>query len=233
MKILQIVHGFPPKNIAGAEVYARNLSSELAKNHEVFVFHRVNDPHKKEFLAEEKNLGGLTVFTINNTFRKCVSFEETYKNNKIAEAFGKILDRTAPDIVHIQHLLYLSFGIVEEAKRRKIPIVFTLHDYLLLCPQGQLLRNNLSVCSQESLCACRDCIPHLLSIQKFKLGAYFLMGKILPDPMVQFFKKIYLYYTSLTILKNSGDKAFSSISIAAPFSEKARAFSAWWLIANG
>lgn len=202
MKILQIVHGFPPKNIAGTEVYASNLSSELAKNHEVFVFHRINNPRKKEFVAEEKTLDGLTVFTINNTFRKCASFEETYKNNKISEAFGKILDRTAPDIVHIQHLLYLSFGIIEEVKKRKIPIVFTLHDYLLFCPQGQLLRNNIFVCSQGSPTACRDCIPHLLSIQKSTLGAYFLMGKIFPDPLVQLCKKIYLYYTSCTILNN-------------------------------
>ena len=44
MKILQVIHGFPPYYMAGSEVYTYNLCQELKKYHEVFVFTRIEDP---------------------------------------------------------------------------------------------------------------------------------------------------------------------------------------------
>ena len=38
MRILQVIHGYPPYYMAGSEVYTYNLARELAKSNEVFVF---------------------------------------------------------------------------------------------------------------------------------------------------------------------------------------------------
>jgi hypothetical protein len=43
MRILLIIHGYPPYYMAGSEVYTYNLARELAKNNEVFVFCRFED----------------------------------------------------------------------------------------------------------------------------------------------------------------------------------------------
>lgn len=205
MKILQVIHSFPPYNTAGSEVYTYNLSRELAKRHKVFVFHRINDPYKKEYELTNSPYDGLLIYTINNTFRHCDSFEMTYKNNIIGEKFGLILDQIKPDIVHIQHLLYLSAKIIEEIKKRKIPMVFTLHDYWLICPQGQLFKNNIKLCNREDNSECINCILHHLSIKKHIFNTYCLLKKTIPECLFQVIKSIYLTYSKFVFLNK--DKA--------------------------
>jgi len=192
MKILQILHNFPPFNVAGTEVYTYNLSFNLAQRYKVFVFHRISDLRTKEYMLTHNNLNGLEIFTINNTFRMYDSFTMTYKNDVIAKKFSYIIDQIKPDIVHIQHLLYLSASIIEEVKRRGIPIVFTLHDYWLMCPQGQLFKNNNFVCEAKNYAECVDCILYLLSIEKHALKAYHQLRKFLPETLFQIIKNIYL-----------------------------------------
>lgn len=40
MKILKVIHGYPPYYSAGSEVYSQTLAHELANNNEVQVFTR-------------------------------------------------------------------------------------------------------------------------------------------------------------------------------------------------
>lgn len=202
MKILQVVHGFPPHNMGGAELYAYNLSHELAKRHKVSIFHRINDLHQKDYTVTRKNFEGLDIFTINNTFRLYSSFRDTYKNNTIAEKFTSVLETTKPDIVHIQHLLYLGAELIEEIKKRKIPIVFTLHDYWLFCPQGQLFKDNKENCDRQIFSECIDCIIHHLSIRRRIFDIYYFSQKILPVSFFQLLKNIYLTYCKFCSPKN-------------------------------
>jgi len=202
MKILQVVHGFPPYNFGGGEIYAYNLSRELAKQHEVYVFYRINDFQQPEFMLKQYNRDGIRAFTINNTFRKCASFEDTYRNACIAERFAAALDEIKPDVVHIQHLLYLSAMIVDEAKKRGIPVVFTLHDYWLICPQGQLLKNDLRVCPGDNHVDCLNCIQYQLSLRKNIFNIYYLLEKNAYSFLVRLVKRIYLFYSRLVFLNN-------------------------------
>jgi len=204
MRILQVVHGFPPNNLAGTEVYTYNLSRELAKRHNVFVFHRINDLNMKEHTVIHSKLNGVDTFTINNTFRLYDSFEATYKNQIIAEKFGSILDEVKPNIVHIQHLMYLGAEIIEEIQKRRIPIVFTLHDYWLFCPQGQLLENSWKRCENKGKeTKCVQCILYQLSIKKNIFFAYYFLKRYFPDSLFQVFKDIYLSYCKSTSLSET------------------------------
>lgn len=55
----------------------------------------------------------------------------------------KLIEETHPDIAHI-HLLYhhISPSILPVIKKYGIPIVMTLHDYKLICPNYSLYTNN-------------------------------------------------------------------------------------------
>jgi glycosyltransferase involved in cell wall biosynthesis len=201
MKILQIVHGFPPKNIAGTEVYTHSLSSELAKNHEVFVFHRVNDWHASEYEILRKKEGNLNIVTINNTFRLCNTFEDTYQNDQIAEKFSYVLDEIMPDIVHIQHLLYLSITIIKKIKERRLPIVFTLQDYWMFCPQGQLFKKNLTSCQNQDLDECADCVRYQLGIRRNISSIYHFFKQHLPEKLCFVSKNLYLSFAKCFWMK--------------------------------
>ena len=65
MKIIQVVHGFPPNNFAGTEVYTYNLSQELSKKHQIYIFHRIDNLRKKEYALTHNRLDNLEIFTIN------------------------------------------------------------------------------------------------------------------------------------------------------------------------
>jgi len=165
MNILQIIHCFPPESMSGSELYAYNLAKELARTHKVSVFYREKNPSKSEYELSKTSYEGLDVYKINNTLKGYRSVEKIYKNKDVEEVFSKVLDEIRPDVVHIQHLLFLSTGIVELIKKRGIPIVFTLHDYWLVCPRGQLLRHDLKPCPNPLEANCLYCLGRALSLK--------------------------------------------------------------------
>jgi len=169
MKIVQVIHGFPPYNMAGSELYTYNLARELAKTEEVYVFHRVADPDRDEYELSFTELDGIKICTINNTFKNCESFKQTYKNDIISAKFGEFLDEVRPDITHFGHLTCLSTTLVEEARKREVPVVFTLHDFWLFCQLGQLLKRDLSLCSGPKDSECARCLaPELANTVRMK-----------------------------------------------------------------
>ncbi|MBL7197176.1 MAG: glycosyltransferase family 4 protein [Candidatus Omnitrophica bacterium] len=203
MKILQIVHAFPPDNIAGVEVYTYNLCRQLTKNHKVYVFHRVNRSEQKEYEVRYYEEQGIHVYTINNTFEYCYSFKDLYINNRIADEFEKILGKVNPDIVHIQHLIFLSVGLIHKIKKRKIPILFTLHDYWLICPQWHYLKNGLVLCSGNDGVDCMDCIASQLHIHKTSKKIYHILKKIFPNKLIGKLQNIYI-----SLSKNLSNSAY-------------------------
>jgi len=202
MKILLVAHGFPPENTAGTEVYTYNLAKALSKKHEVFVFYREADFSKKEYTISRREEKGLKLFSINNTFRDYVSFESTYKDERLAREFGRILNEIKPDVVHVQHLLYLSVKMIEEAKKHGIPVVFTANDYWLLCPQGQLFKGNQTVCEGAAESSgCASCVLYQLSIRKNIAYFYAKIRKFTPSWFFQAVKNLYLLYAKTFFLR--------------------------------
>jgi glycosyltransferase involved in cell wall biosynthesis len=56
--------------------------------------------------------------------------------------FANFLDTKAPDMVHIHNLYpFISASILPECTKRDIPVVMTLHNFRLVCPNALLLRN--------------------------------------------------------------------------------------------
>ncbi len=165
MRILQVIHTFPPFSTAGSEIYARNLSKELKKNHSVSIFHRIEDPEREEYQLEEARSDGLRTYRINNTFKNCDRFERTYLNPDIGDKFDEVLEREDPDIVHYHHLTCLSTDLPQRSAGKGIPSVFTLHDYWLMCQRGQLLNTSLDVCKGPGLFRCLDCMDDQITLK--------------------------------------------------------------------
>lgn len=162
MRIVQVVQGLPPESLGGTEMYVSHLSRELTRRgHEVRVFARGADPQKKEYAVEQVAIDGLAVTRINNLDR-LPTFAESYANPHVATQFGDFLDAFTPDVVHFHHLMYLSTTCIQEATRRGIPVVMTLHDYWLICQRGRFLKPDLSLCAGQNDEGCARCFAHLL-----------------------------------------------------------------------
>ena len=192
MKILNVVHSFIPFTMAETEIYSYTLSKTLMKRHEVFVFYRTGNEYQKEYFLTHSIFDGLETYAINHTFRLCNSFVDTYQDDKIDAIFGRLLDKIKPDIVHIHHLLFLSIGIVHEIKKRGIPIVYTLHDYWLLCYRGQLIKGDMSSCNGNSTELCSSCLKYLLRINKYSMRLYKYLRAYMPSFVLRFLKEFCL-----------------------------------------
>ncbi len=162
MRILLVVHGFPPTSLGGTEIYTRDLALALHRGHghEVWVLTREANPSRPEHELREDDRDGLRVVTVNNTFRGCRSFADTYRNPEIRRLAGELLDRVRPEVAHLQHLTCLSTGIVDELATRGIPSVLTLNDYWMICHRGQLLDVDLRRCPGPQVSCGRCILPH-------------------------------------------------------------------------
>ncbi len=163
MRVVQVVNGLPPEYLGGTETYAAALAKEQARQgHSVSVFTRRASQEHPEYQVETTTVEQVEITRVNNTLRESKTFPESYENENIAACFGQMLDRFKPDIVHFQHLMYLSTTCVHEAVRRQIPVVMTLHDYWLICQRGRFLKPDLSVCPGQTDSGCAQCFSHLL-----------------------------------------------------------------------
>jgi len=139
MKIMKVIHGYPMRYNAGSEVYSQTLCHGLVKRgHTVDVFCREENSFERDFVVHterDSDEEAITLYLVNNPRMK-----DRYRVEEIDDGFADVLALTKPDIVHIGHLNHLSTGLVETAKNAGIPIVFTLHDYWLMCPRGQFMQ---------------------------------------------------------------------------------------------
>ena len=212
MKIIQVIHRFPPHSLGGSEVYTYTLSRELAKEHEVYVFHAINNPDSEEYEMSCGAYEGFQVCRINNTFKDCTSFRRTYKNDAIAKSFGDFLEKVQPDIVHFGHLIELSTTLIVEAKKRNIPVVFTLHDFWLFCQLGQLLKSDLSLCQGPTISECSKCLAPHLATSKGLRKLFHMVRRAVPNfqqrtRLRKILSVLYRHYAEIISLRNVNEHA--------------------------
>ncbi len=158
MKILKVIHGFPPDYMAGSEVYSYHLTKELrrSQNVDVSVFTRVENEFDEAYKVYDENIDGIRIRRVNKPKRDYL-YEEKFFDNAIDTLFEKYLSQVKPDIVHIGHLSHLSTNIVHIAKSYGIPVVYTIHDFWLFCVKGQMINYKGDICESPSTERCMVC----------------------------------------------------------------------------
>ena len=159
MRILIIIHGYPPFYMAGSEVYTYNQARELAKNNEVFVFHRIEDKSLPLYQITDTVSEGVNIRYINNYEPKDAVFYDKYLNPRIDDEFRNYVKIVNPDVVHIGHLSHLSTQIPIIAKREfGLPVLFTIHDFWMFCHRGQLINpEDWKICPLPNIEQCTRC----------------------------------------------------------------------------
>lgn len=139
MKVLQVIHGYPMRYNAGSEVYTQTLCHGLAAaGHEVHVFTREEDSFAPDFTLHQeldRDDARVRLHVVNNPRSR-----DRYRHVGLDARFVEVLDAVRPDVVHVGHLNHLSTSLVREAATRGVPVVFTLHDYWVMCPRGQFMQ---------------------------------------------------------------------------------------------
>lgn len=177
--VLFICHNHPSVRPGGAENYA----------YELFESFEGSDEYEPVFLAKGgRPLGysdrpheGTVIAPVGTRSNDYFYFTDGYHydwlNGTLSDKdfytyhFRKFLESVRPDVVHIQHTIFLGYDLIRLI-RRVLPaaiIVYTLHEYAGICHRdGQMLRTrNNDLCSESSPRLCHECFPDISAQQFF------------------------------------------------------------------
>ncbi len=160
LHVLYVVHGFPPETWAGTEVYTLNLATEMKRRgHRCTVLARspgrVGGP--PDFGVEEGQFEGLRVLRMTHRLEHG-RLSESYREPRAEAAFREILARERPDLVHFQHLIHTSAGLVHVAAEAGLPTVVHCHDFWPLCARVQFIRPDGVRCEENMGLGCVFCV---------------------------------------------------------------------------
>jgi len=159
LKILMTSSFYPPYHVGGACVHVKYLAEQLARRgHEVHVMHSLDAyrikrgkhlPVQKErdhtnvyihtLESPLKKLDPLIVYTLGTSFH-------------VRKKFLEIVKKIHPDIVHHHNISLLGYNILTQ--KSDYISLYTAHDYWLICPTSNLLKNREEICRKKSCFSC-------------------------------------------------------------------------------
>src|SRR3954447_1372714 len=152
LRIVHLVHGWPPLAQAGTELYAYWLVRNQRERHHVAVSART-EGETRELLDD-----GVRVRLTRNDF----STRNPLRRNAIANRamerdFAQFLREEKPDLLHVHHLAGHAFSLARVAKRMRIPIVMQIQDWWFLCARVNLF-DGAGRCTGPSPSKCARCV---------------------------------------------------------------------------
>lgn len=149
----------------GIEIQVKRAGEALIKRgHRVSVITTVANTSEKPYIKE---LEGASIYQFStlNSYRRSDRGELAWLmrplwfggdvwNFRASRMVKHILEKEKPDVVHIHNARGLSLSIFGMVKDMGFPLVFTAHDYSLICPRYSLLRGSGETCPRPRL-VCR------------------------------------------------------------------------------
>ncbi len=149
MDVVLAVHHFPPRYVAGAELYTYRLARGLLRSGhrvEVVCVESITEGTLEPRCVSEEYEG----IPVHRLFFNLALAPDPARwefwNPRLGEWFGRFLEECRPDLVHFQAGYLLTGSVLEAAQARGIPTVLTLHDYWFLCPRIHLQRPDGALC---------------------------------------------------------------------------------------
>lgn len=164
MKICTLTYTYSPYSKGGADMYAENISKQLSdKGHEIIVIAAKPTFDKSlSYTVEERD--GVKIYWFYPL--NVSSFYNFAKKSPLIQGIWRLLDiwnihsyyivknilkKEMPDVVHAHTPVGLSPSVFKAVKSLGIPLIFTLHDYYLICPRITLLHSSGEICTKPNI----------------------------------------------------------------------------------
>jgi glycogen(starch) synthase len=160
MVILHLSSLYPPASVGGAERVAAILAeTQVCDGHSVYACSLVRDPAPAAMRngVLVRPLRARNPLWIGESAEypspiRLANKTATVLNHRVASEFGGLLDDIEPNVLHTHSMVELPPAIWEQAARRGVPIVHTLHDYDLLCIRGALFKDGRQCRPRHTAC---------------------------------------------------------------------------------
>ena len=157
MRVLFVTNGFPPSEIGGTEVLARNVGRHFLENgDEVTVF-------APAYSHEQQNDSLVEGMRIHRVPPPSVpsgrGYSSTYVDGAVDLRFASFLLEAKPEVAIVWHTINLSARILEALGRMGVPYILFLSDFHFLCNQTHLLTAAKEPCDGPEVgTKCKECI---------------------------------------------------------------------------
>lgn len=164
MKICLISNLYDPYVVGGAETYVKKITEHLSKDNKIIVI--TTKPYGglkslKPSFVEKENIKIYRFFPL-NIYHTYYAKKTTILKKPFWHIVGfwnphayfmikNILKKEKPDVVHTHNLGGLSLSTFDAVKSVNIPLVHTIHDYFLMCPNAMLCHSSGEVCKNQPL----------------------------------------------------------------------------------
>lgn len=161
MRILQVIHQYPPFSSQGSEVYCQQLSHCLVESGDaVGVFHISNTSPRRPHRLVEGDAEGIRTF-------HCITTGDyarlaDWPNDRLRRCFQQVLKDVNPQVVHFHNYLSLGDDLVTLARASGAAVVYTLHDFGLICPNNLLRQSDGSLCAKQNPDFFEACCPAMI-----------------------------------------------------------------------
>ena len=160
MKVLQVVHRFPPERLAGTELYTLAISRGLLqRGHQCSVLAGSGRASPGGALTSEVE-DGIHVTRMASSIQRAEGWFPAY-DPEIDERVRGYLGELKPDVIHIQHWVTLTANLIALCHEMDYPTVVTLHDLAVICPKMDRIRFDKVFCTDPLATA-----PCLICVQR-------------------------------------------------------------------
>lgn len=142
MRVLTITPSFPPDYTGGAEVSAYHTNRGLVDQGVHCSILSISNRHPKR-ADEWYDLDGLHVHRVR--FPTQLPGGDIF-DRRVYDAVRREIDAQRPDLIHVHNASGASLAPYAAARKADLPLVNTLHDHWLLCPNNMLLKRDFSRC---------------------------------------------------------------------------------------
>jgi len=185
MKIMIVNTLYYPNRVGGAERSVQQLAESLTElGHETLVLSTGNgDDHidhisgVKVYYLNHRNLYWGMDSKKRTTMQKLVWHSKDIYNWSMKLKLQEIIEHEKPDIIHSNNLSGFSVAPWLIAKQKGIPVLHTLRDYYLMCPQSTKFKNGTNCSRPCASCSVfseykkhltnRGYVQHVVGISQF------------------------------------------------------------------
>jgi len=200
LKILQINKFFYPRG--GAEVYMLTLSQMLRKQgHQVIEFsmkhpENIESPYKEYFVDQ------IDLSQKQGLWQDIKKAGHLIYSTQAAKNLDKLLTKEKPDIAHLHNFYFhLTPSIIKVLKKHQIPVVWTMHDYKLICPNYKLFTQG-NICERCKVYKYYNCLKYKCIKDNSAFSFLAMIESYLHNWLLKSYQQIDLYISPSQFLKD-------------------------------
>jgi len=160
VKVVHIVHQFPPEFRGGTEACVQSLAGAQRRRGDAPVIVAGSDVRSERGEVRRDEVDGLPVHRVLR--RPGENYSMDHRQPRVAEQVVALVGGLRPDVVHLHHTLNLSGDLAARLHAAGHAVVATLHDFTTVCARFFLVRPDGESCERAFPLPSERCVACVL-----------------------------------------------------------------------